>query len=315
MRWVSILFVGFLLAGIYFIQVPLMPLAELEYTMPPSQSQPLQPAPSSTVRPPFNPAPPRPPMTQDNTDQAIPERSSSFQGEESIVNQETLDLIDRIIKEVHQDIEVGHYGKAGELAYNMIFLFEQSLRAFRQFLTNPFEGPNFNIMFHKEFSGRYRFDEGKIFMGPPALQNGEGRFLVTLFHEYQHYLFHTIYQTPHVTDIVWKFYNELAAHVFENILASYLPAHYFRTRHRGGLPLYVRTLLRKQEGQRVIAVMYDLMVPDNQDPFYIFLLPASRGYIQKEDLVASFDEEFQPDPRMALELQGISAEYFRNHTH
>ena len=223
---------------------------------------------------------------------------------------ETLQRLSAIIDYVKGELLRGDFGEPGSLNYNIVYHFQQTLAAFRGFLTNPLIGPDFYILFHEDISGRYRFDEARIYLGPSTIEQGEGPFLATLFHEYQHHLFHTIYGTPEYTDIARKFYNELAAHLLENLLAVYLPQNYFQGNYRGGLPQYVYTLLRTHEGEKVLELFYDLMVPTDQDPFYQFLLPATKGSVKKADMLQAIDQDFQPDPVLADALKKIARDYF-----
>jgi hypothetical protein len=134
-----------------------------------------------------------------------------------------------------------------------------------------------------------------------------------MFHEYQHHLFHTIYGTPEFTDVVWKFYNELAAHMFEELFAAYLPRHYFERAHRGGLPRVIKRQLQNGDGYGAITLIYDLMVPPrhNQLPFYRFLMPAKEGYLDKHELVHVVDSSFHPDPDLAEQFEIIAKRYWQ----
>ena len=232
----------------------------------------------------------------------------------SIVNDETLRVISRMLDQVQQDLRTGRYGEPNQLPYNIVYLFRQSLAAYLGYLQNPTEGPDFHILFHRPFSGRYQFHSNKILMGSPTLSNGEGRFLTTMFHEYQHHLYHTIYGTPQFPDIVWKFYNELTAHTLEDLFADYLPPRYFERAHRGGLPRIIKRHLENGDGYRTISVIYDLMVPPGAKrvPFYRFMVPVKAGYIDKRELVHSIDETFHPNSTLVDEFAIISERYWQN---
>lgn len=230
---------------------------------------------------------------------------------DALVDGQSLRLIADIAQRISVDLEEERYGEAGTLSYNMIFLMHQSLIAFHRYLQYPSEGPDLHVLMHREFSGRYQFYREKILLGQKTLQQGEGRYLVTLFHEYQHYLFHTIYGTPPRSDIVRKFYNELAAHIFGAIFSTYLPRHYFQGGTLSRYTVGVQRRLLEHKGYEAIDLTYDLMVPRrNRAPMYSFLLPTAFGYIDKRELVESIDERFHPNPEIAENLQEIAAEYF-----
>lgn len=231
----------------------------------------------------------------------------------SLVGKETLQTITQMLKEVDHDLRSHRYGAPETMPYTIVFLFHQSLAAYLRFLQDPTEGPDFHILFHRSFSGRYQYHAGQILMGGPTLDNGEGRFITTMFHEYQHYLFHSIYGTPSNSDIVWKYYNELAAHMFEELFAAYLPAHYFERAHRGGLPHVIRQHLEKNRGYRAVALISNLMLPTQSDrsPFYKFLLPVTAGFISRSELIYAIDESFHPDTQLARELSDAALQYWQ----
>ena len=234
-------------------------------------------------------------------------------GELSMVNTETLQTVAGIIDQVERDLDRGNFGKPSDLSFSIVYLFHQSLAAYLRFLRDPDNGPDFHILFHRPFSGRYQFNEDVIVMGNPTLGNGEGRFITTMFHEYQHHLFHTIYGTPEFTNIVWKFYNELAAHIFEELFAAYLPNQFFERAHRGGLPRIIKRQLENGDGYDAIALIYDLMVPPQSDrePFYRFMMPAKDGYLDKRELVHAIDSSFQPDPILVDAYTTIATDYWQ----
>jgi len=230
-----------------------------------------------------------------------------------MVEKGTLDLLVKIIKQVDEEITKAVYGEPGSMSYNIMYLFKQSLRDYREFLANPSGGPMFNILFDRNFSGRYNFQDRHIMLGSKVMQHGEGRFISTLFHEYQHHMFHSIYGTPEKTDIVRKFYNELTGYLFEFLLLSYIPPKLFiNGHHRGEDPRDIRELLKESRSYEVIAIVYEWMfLPGNKPlPIYVFLKPVAQGLIQKDDLVFSINAEFHPDPDIADDLQDISEDYF-----
>ena len=259
------------------------------------------------------------PISQNESPNESPEQAASQESppivaeELSLVDTETLQTVAHIIDQVERDLEQGTYGQPNDLSYNIVYLFHQSLAAYLSFLKDPDNGPDFHILFNRPFSGRYQFNQDVIMMGNPTLGNGEGRFITTMFHEYQHHLFHTIYGTPEFTNIVWKFYNELAAHMFEELFAAYLPSRYFEHAHRGGLPRIIKRQLEKGDGYDAIALIYDLMVPPQSDrePFYQFMMPAKDGYLQKRELVHAIDNTFQPDPTLVDEYTAIATDYWQ----
>ncbi len=232
----------------------------------------------------------------------------------AVANPETMEIIAQIIRRVSHELASGTYGPPQELSYHIVFLFQQSLVAYQRFLRLPNSGPDFNLLPHRSFSGRYQFRRDHIFMGQPTLRNGEGRFLTTLFHEYQHHLFHTIYGTPDRSDIVRKFYNELSAHIFEGLFASYLPSRYFIRPHRGGRPQRIRQLLQDRNGEAAIEWIYDWMVPGlDHPPVYSFLRPAWLGHIGKKELIDSINQTFHPDEEAAQQLQDIATDFWETY--
>lgn len=230
-----------------------------------------------------------------------------------ITNKKTLDAIAKILEQVKKDLDEKHYGKEGEYAYNIVYLFRQSLTAYHRFLSHPSEGPKFEVLKPKEFSGRYQYETDEIRLGTPAVGKGEGRFLVTLFHEYQHHLFHKIYGTPEETDIVWKFYNEAAAYIFEALLATYLPQSYFEAPHRGDFPRTLRGMLERGEAKEGVALVAALLADlKNADGslFYPFFAPVEDKFIQLEEVVDAVDESFTPRKEVAADLQNLAEEYY-----
>lgn len=230
----------------------------------------------------------------------------------SLVGPTTRQMLLEALNEIDRDLNEGIYGIPGDLTFNIVVLFRQSLKPFIEFLAKPYLGPDLKVAYGSGHSGRYHFKQAEISLGAIALDNGEGRFLVTLFHEYQHYLFHTIYGTPPYTDIVRKFYNELAAHLFENLLTTYIPEPYFEIPHRGELPEAIREFLENSQGEAAIEVLTNWMIPDDPErpPIYGSLLPVSDGYIDKSELLDAIDDEFNPDPQMAEGLQRMAEEYY-----
>lgn len=273
--------------------VYLVPTTSPEQTVAPVRTP-------QTARPHPSPAPP--PTAQ------APSESRDIN---AIATPETQQVIAQMIHQVKTDLTTETFGAPGTLSYNIVYLFSQSLQAYAQFLKDFREGPPFHVFSHRNFSGRYNFRTDRIFMGQPTLQNSEGRFLTTLFHEYQHHLFHRIYGTPEWTDIVHKFYNELAAHLFEALFAVYLPDHYFLRPHRGRLPKQIVHHLRHHDGRAAMALIYDVVVrEDSPRPVYRFLQPAWDRYISKEELLNTIDTTFHPDPVQADALAAAATDYW-----
>lgn len=224
---------------------------------------------------------------------------------EAIVNPQTQALLAQILAQLQADIDAGKYGAAGTQTYNMAYLCHQSLTAFARFVREPADGPDFQVMFQRDYAGRYYFHSGQISLGAETLGDGEGRFLATLFHEYQHYLFHSIYGTPAEHDIVRQFYNEAAAYLFEWLLTSYLPAEYFV--QPNGLPAHIRGQLQRGDGSGALQIAYQAMAPTPGDTnaLYRFLQPVADGRIQVPELLGAIDANFQPDPGRAVALASV----------
>ena len=157
----------------------------------------------------------------------------------------------------------------------------------------------------KEILGRYSTGEQKILLGPDTIDS-EGVFLVVLFHEYQHHLHNTIWGSPRRDDVAGLFYNELAAHLFEDLLAAYLPASYFPSPYRGALPAHLKRLLDQDKGGEAMGVILrGLLRMHSEDGrlFYAFLEPVKDGFIDSEELLETITEDFVTDEEKAAMLK------------
>lgn len=232
-----------------------------------------------------------------------PDLDDENENYDSLISQRSLNVMDQIIKQVEVELDNDVYGEAGSESYVIVYLFSQSLKAYRHFLANPTQGPEFRILYDQDFSGRYHYHQGKIALGAKVLEEGESRFIVTLFHEYQHHLFHTIYGTPKNNDIVRKFYNELSAYIFEFLLANYLPYEAFEP-HRGHLPRLTQNYLKEGEIEKIYKIILEMMLPNElrSKPIYSFLNPIVENIVDPQELIDGINEDFHPDEDLAYDL-------------
>lgn len=279
--------------GIYFLFSPHKPRDRIPGPPSPSVLEPLSETDSARIKIPKTQIPPPSPPVKDE--------APSFDDEDAattaLVGDRTLRVIDGILERIRRDLESGFYGDPGLQAYNMIFQFHQSLSAFRRLLENPLEGPDFRFSLKKEILGRYTTREQKILLGPDTIES-EGVFLVVLFHEYQHHLLHTIMGSPRRDDLVGLFYNELAAHLFEDLFAAYLPASYFEKPYRGSLPVQLKRLLSQGQSEKAMLLLLRLLSKirtEDDSLFYEFLAPVESGAVDAQDVVDAISQDFVPD--------------------
>jgi len=239
-----------------------------------------------------------------------PEDSSDY-----LVRPETISLIEDIIRQSGMDLEKGNYGSPGELSYNIVYLFRESLMAFHRYLEKPLEGPSINVLFNRAFVGRYRSKSEEISLGKLTLEEGEGPYLQAMFHEYQHFLFHTIYGTPDSTDISRLFYNELAAYFFERLFSYYLPDDYFLSGRHSRFTEMVHDSLATGQARKGMSTILRMMEKLREDcqSLYPYMQAVDEGAIGEDELLDSIDSTFTVDPRRAEDLQQAMRLYYRTH--
>lgn len=221
-----------------------------------------------------------------------------------LISPEFKKVIDGIIDQVEIELKQGEFGELEDESFTVAYLFLQSLKGYRRFLLYPHEGPDLHIKHQSNFSGRYNFKVGHISLGQSVLNEGESRFFVTLFHEYQHHLFHTLYGTPNQTDILRKYYNEASAYLFEFLLASYMPYQAY-TPHRGRLPQLTKKWLKDGDVTRSLEIITNMLAPDDESKrlFYSFMRPVREGLVSKSDLIDGINPDFHPDEEWAIILE------------
>jgi|APSaa5957512535_1039671.scaffolds.fasta_scaffold71791_2 hypothetical protein len=231
--------------------------------------------------------------------------------DEAIVNQQTLKQIAGIADQVGKDLDDGMYGDPDQIVYNMVFQFRQSLQAYHRFLTKPKEGPGFTVDARKNYLGRYHVKSKQILLGNDMLDKGEAYFLITLFHEYQHYLFNSMFGRYDKTDIAWRFYNEASAYLFSSLLGAYLPADSYKDNKYWVRDLKVRFRLTEDRPNRVLGDILDhLAKVREEEDLYGFLEPYVSGKVTKDELLDAVSEDFIVAEEFAEELKIISEDYF-----
>jgi hypothetical protein len=171
------------------------------------------------------------------------------------------------------------------------------------------------VLYNSPIVGQFKVGAEQIHLGDHSLDGGEGGYLMPLFHEYQHYVFHSLNENPARDDIAWLFYNELSAYFFERILGSYLPASFYPSGHADGFTQIVRQSLTTGEPYDAMSKIRELMetARGEDKPLYPYMKPLADHYIQEDDLFEAIDESFSVDGEKAKDLRDEARTYFERY--
>lgn len=213
----------------------------------------------------------------------------------------TKQKIQTTIRKIGADLDRAVFGLPGDMSYNIVFLLKQSLLDFDQFVQDPQRGPLLEMEFQKDFLGKYDVPSKTITLGKKVLNQGEAVFLTTIFHEYQHYLYHSFYTEQKDQDIVWKFYNEAQAYLFSFLFGAYLPSQSFGRMDDFYYCRQFRRDLIDDDPHVALGRILDHMIKvATSDGAYAFLMPTGKGLVTNDDLVDSIGPDFYPESGAAL---------------